>query len=227
MDETTGTDRHSVTMTGLGRAFAPADAVYVRLGVEVTAATPTEAFAACADVERRMVATVTGAGVAATGVTTSWTAVSPRWEEERHDRFAEARAKPPRRPNRYTAHVHVEVVAALASAGAVAAAALDAAGTGAVLHTLAPVVRDRAAAEAAARRSAYADARTRAEQYAALVGQRLGRLLVLTDAAHEAERQQWSGATFVVAEGRPAEPEIHGGQHVISTAVRATWELAD
>ncbi|MFL6139427.1 MAG: SIMPL domain-containing protein [Frankiaceae bacterium] len=210
-------DPRRITVTGMGRAAVPADAVVVRLGVEVTATTPGEALAACADAERQMVAAATEAGVARAGVTTRWATVEPRWEQYGN--------RPQLRG--YVARLDVEaIVEELSSAGAVAAAALSAGGDVARLHALAPVVRDRAPGEATARELAYADARARAEHYASLAGQRLDRLLVLDEAGHEMGHHPRFG--LMAAAGARAESlEVHAGEHEIAVAVSATWELAD
>ena len=217
MEQTpTADDRRRVTVTGIGRAAVPADAALVHLGVEVTATTPGEALAASADTERQMVAAVLAAGVAESGIATRWATVEPQWEH-----YGE---RP--RLRGYTARVDVQVtVDDLGSAGAVASAAVDAGGDVARLHGLTPIVRDRAAGEALARESAFADARAKAEQYARLAGQRTGRLLDLTDAVTDVGRYE---PHAVMAAHRSGEPlEVRAGEHEISVTVRAAWELTD
>jgi uncharacterized protein YggE len=209
--------RRSITVTGEGRVGAPADAARVELGVEVTALTPAEALAAAADVERAMVESARTAGVEDRRITTGWAGVDAEWEH--------TGGRP--RLRGYTARIVVRIdVTDLASVGRIASAALDGGGQSARLHGLVPRVSDPTEPERAARERAFAAAKDKAEQFAALAGARIGRLVTLTDA-----KRGWQPgpgpvmAARTVSAGEPLD--VRAGEHEVAVEVVATWELLD
>jgi uncharacterized protein len=110
-------------------------------------------------------------------------------------------------------------------AGEVTQAAVTASGDAARVHGLGLVVGDPAAALAAARELAWRDARARAEQYAALAGTTLGRVLRIDETAGESHGPHFQAAARYVAES--AAPAVPVGETPLWVAATATWTLED
>jgi uncharacterized protein YggE len=96
-----------------------------------------------------------------------------------------------------------------------------------VVHDLALGVTDAADAEASARAAAFADARRRAEQYAALAGASLGGLVELSEvppAGREEPRGVFAAARAAAGAGGPP---VEGGLLEVTAQVFASWSLSN
>jgi uncharacterized protein len=78
-----------------------------------------------------------------------------------------------------------------------------------------------------ARRKAVADARRKAELYAAAGGVTLGRIMNLTEESAPAYRPMMSRAVSVAAAPAGVEVPIEAGEATLSVRLRVTWSLAD
>lgn len=201
--------RTGVTTVGRGIAVARPDVTRCELGVEASAETVGEALA---EAQRALVAlrgALLDAGVREddlrTTATSTWTSVTGE---------GEARTE--------VAHAQLGLRALVRSvddAGDVVTAALGAAGDRARLHGLQVLVSDPHAAARDARAAAFADARDRAEQYAALAGRALGELLELTESPG---RGTPVGRAFKAMAAEAAMP-VDGGTEEIEAYVTTTW----
>jgi uncharacterized protein YggE len=211
-------DQPTVTVVGEGIASAVPDTALLRLGVETRGATPAEALATCSGALEEVIAALRAAGVEPSRLATGQLSVHPDWENvEGQQRPAGYRAAAG-----LTARLEVP-----ARAGQVATAAVTAGGEAARVHGLALVVGDRAGVLAAARQAAWRDARARAEQYAALAGVGLGRVVRIEELA---------GAPHVVAlaggyQAQPGRagggPAVEVGEAEVPAVVAVTWALLD
>ncbi len=105
-----------------------------------------------------------------------------------------------------------------ARAGQVATAAVTAGGEAARVHGLVLVVGDQAGVLAAAREAAWRDARGRAEQYAALAGVALGRVVRIEEVAD---------ARYPRAVPLGGGPAVEVGEAEVPARVAVTWALVD
>lgn len=201
--------RTGVTTEGRGVAVARPDVTRCELGVEASAPSVGEALA---EAQRALVAlraALLDAGVLAddlrTTATSTWTSTSGE---------GEARTE--------VAHAQLGLRALVRSvdgAGDVVSAALGAAGDRARLHGLQVLVSDPQAAARDARAAAFADARDRAEQFAALAGRGLGELLELTETPG---RGTPVGRAFKTMAAEAAMP-VDAGTEEIEAHVTTTW----
>jgi uncharacterized protein YggE len=207
-------DEPTVTVVGEGTANAAPDTALLHLGVETQRATPGEALDACSRALGEVLAAVRAAGVEPPRLTTSQLSLHPDWEVGPNSQ---------QRAVGYRAAAGLTVrLDAPARAGQVATAAVSAGGEAARVHGLVLVVGDQAGVLAAARAAAWRDARGRAEQYAALGGVRLGRVLRIEEAAGVPDAQPLRLLGFAAAD---AGPPVEVGEAEVRARVAVTWAL--
>lgn len=211
-------DERTVTVVGQGTASATPDTALLRLGVETRGATPAEALDGCGRALDAILAALRLEGVESSRLTTSGLGLHTDWESEQRGQ----------RPAGY--HATAALTARLAGparAGQIAAAAVTAGGEAARVHGLELVVGDHAGVLAVAREGAWRDARARAEQYAALAGAALGRVLRIEErtGAPEGPRGMPVG-DFARAAAGPGPP-VELGETPVWATVTVTWTLAE
>jgi uncharacterized protein len=201
----------SVTVTGAGVVTAPPDLVVAVVGVECVAGHTGEALAQASAAIAAMRDVAAAAGVAGGDLVTSG---SQLWPDHDHDG----------RPRGYRAHLTLTVrVRELQTASDLVPALIEAGGDVARLHSTSLALSDSAALAAQARDAAFADARGRAEQYAALAGLALGEVLSVTEADHRhgAVRSASAGGLLPMAASLPIEV----GTDEVGAAVTVSWRL--
>src|SRR4051794_36741521 len=155
------TDPQTITVVGAGTSPTPPDVVVVRLGVDVTDRTPADALDRSSTALELVRAAVLDAGVDRQRLQTSQVSLQPEWEH--------SGGRP--RPSGYTATLGLTVsVQVPERLGEILSVAVAAGGDAVRMEGLSWSVGDPHAAQSAARESAFADARRRAEHYAALAG---------------------------------------------------------
>jgi uncharacterized protein YggE len=208
-------DQRTVTVVGEGVASAAPDTALLQLGVETRGATPGEAWEACSRALAEVIAAVRAAGVEPPRLATGELSVHSDWEV----------AQGQQRPSGYRAAAGLTArLDAPARAGQVATAAVAAGGEAARVHGLALVVGDRAGVLAAAREAAWRDARARAEQYAALAGVGLGRVVRIEELAGAPHTLALAGGYQARA---AAGPSVEVGETQVPAMVAVTWALLD
>jgi uncharacterized protein YggE len=208
-------DQPTVTVVGEGITSAVPDTAVLQLGVETRGGTPGEALEACSRALEEVIAALRAAGVQPPRLATGQLSVHPDWEV----------AQGEKRPAGYRATAGLTArLDVPARAGQVASAAVAAGGEAARVHGLALVVGDRAGVLAAARQAAWRDARGRAEQYAALAGVGLGRVVRIEELGGAPHAVALSGGYRAQAGGGPA---VEGGEAEVSAMVAVTWALVD
>jgi uncharacterized protein YggE len=212
---TPGPDRAvaTVTVAGAGAATAVPDTALLQLGVETRGSTPAEALDACGRALDQILAALDAAGIEPARRTTSGLELHEDWETR----------QPGRGPIAYVAGARLTVrLARPDRAGQVAATAVAVGGDGARVHGLSFVVGDPAAVAAAAREAAWRDAQARAEQYAALAGASLARVLEIRETPPAPEARPMAR---LAAEAVPAAPATEPGETTVWAAVTVTWAL--
>ena len=198
-----------VTTTGQGAVTAAPDVAVVELGAEASAPGVQDALdranAGLVAARDALVA----AGVAAADVRTSQTST---WTEQREDG--------PRTTARLTLRATVRDVAAC---GEIVRAALDAAGPVARLDSTSLAVGDPGPLAVAARDAAFADARSRADQYARLAGRSLGPVVEVREDSGGPGPVPRMMAAKAASDALVVEP----GTQEVHASVTVRWELAD
>jgi uncharacterized protein YggE len=211
-------EERTVTVVGEGLASAAPDTALLHLGVETRGTTPGEALDACSRALDQVIAALRAAGIEPPRLATSELSVRPHWEVDPQgkERTAGYRA---------TAGLTARL-AAPARAGQVATVAVAAGGDAARVHGLALVVGDQAGVLAAAREAAWRDARGRAEQYAALAGVALGRVLWIDEGVGAWHAPPFARRTYEAARGHSG-PAVEVGEAEVRARVAVTWALLD
>ena len=202
----------SVTVTGSGAAAAVPDVLIAVVGVECVAEHTGLALTAASTAIAAMRDFAVAAGVASWDLSTSG---SQLWPD--HDRDGTASG--------YRAHLMLTVrVVDLAAAAELVPALIDAGGDVARLHSTSLAHSDPAGLAAQARAAAFADARSRAEQYAQLAGLGVGEVLTVTESG------QLNGGPVPYAAASGLAPmsvslPIEAGTGEVAAAVTVRWRL--
>jgi uncharacterized protein YggE len=198
--------------SGRGRAAGVPDVVRLQAGVRCDA---DDVSGALADAGARASALAQAArdhGVADRDLRTTGTGVQPRYDK---DGTAVAG---------YTAYQSLSVtVRDRERVGALIEAFAGAAGNALTIEGISLDVADPEPLLTAAREAAFADARTKAEQYAALAGRELGKVVELSDV--EAGGPQPRFARMAFASGA-ADMSVEAGEHTVTATVAVRWELS-
>ena len=203
----------SIVVGGTGRVAVEPDVVDLRLGVAISRPTVAEARAAAADAMTAILAAVDAAGVARRDVRTAILSVQPRYD------YRDGKA--PRLAGYDLANLVEVTVRDLAVLGRVIDGALEAGATS--LDGLVFRVDDPRAAEAAARRAAVAEARSRAEVLADAAGVRI---TGVTDIVEGAPPPAWPQPKVArMAMAADAATPVEAGTTEISVSVTVTFAV--
>lgn len=200
----------SVTVTGHGRATAAYDEATLRLAASARATNPSDATARATYAMSSMRDAVLSGGVDPVDLTTTNVSLSPV-----HDPWPTVVA--------YEASLGLAVrLPDLTRVGSLLVAAIDAGGDGARVDGIAFSHRDAATLERSARDAAFADARSKAEQYAGLAGQALGEVRhVVEGGAGGASPVRRGMALAADSGGVP----VDAGEGTVLATVSVTWAL--
>ncbi|MFN8145840.1 MAG: SIMPL domain-containing protein [Candidatus Nanopelagicales bacterium] len=201
----------TVTVTGRGRASAPYDEATLRLAASARAANPSDATARATYSMAAMREAVLAAGAEAERLTTTHVSLNPV-----HDPWPKVVG--------YEATLGLSVgLSDLARVGSLLVAAIDAGGDGARVDGIGFSHADPAALERAARDAAYADARDKAEQYAALAGQRLGDVKQIAEAGVGGPVP--IGKRMMAMSDAAGAPPVDGGEGSVDAVLTVSWAL--
>ena len=201
----------TVIVTGRGRASAPYDEATLRLAASARAANPSDATARATYSMAAMREAVLAAGAEAERLTTTHVSLNPV-----HDPWPKVVG--------YEATLGLSVgLSDLARVGSLLVAALDAGGDGARVDGIGFSHADPAALERTARDAAYADARDKAEQYAALAGQRLGDVKQIAEAGVGGPVP--IGKRMMAMSDAAGAPPVDGGEGSVDAVLTVSWAL--
>ncbi|MDQ0664960.1 uncharacterized protein YggE [Arthrobacter ulcerisalmonis] len=204
----------TVTVTGTGWAEAVPDLMLVSVGIECSAASVAEAYAASGEALAAVGSVLRSRGVSPSDLRSTNLTVRAdlAWRDGEGQKLVG-----------YVASASLTVrLRDIGSAAATISEAVGAAGDVVRLNNLQLVLSDESAVRAEARDAAWQDALRTAEQYAALASASLGRVLSVTDQHPPVGPVPLAGLQRASAiEGPAVEP----GANRVEAAVSVTWEL--
>ncbi len=210
-------DVSNIVMTGTGEAVGIPDQLTFSLAVRTSADDVSTALVSASSTTRDVLAAVRAQHVAPKDVQTTGLSINPTYDHSGDG------------PPRITGYAVTEsmsvLVRQLGSAGTTISAAVEAGGNAVRLHGVQLRIDDEDALMRQARADAFAQARAKAEQYAAAGGRRLGevssiREVNVTPTTELAYRSSAFAAT--AAESVP----IRAGSADLHVTVSVTWSLA-
>jgi uncharacterized protein YggE len=207
-------DVESVTVQGEGVARATPDVLRLDLGVEAQGRTVSDALAGSSASMQAVLDALRVHGVDPADLQTTGLAI-----RSVHDRDG-------RRVVGYAAGSSLAVTLRdLDAAGAAIAAAADAGGDACRVHGLRFDVQDDTPLRLQARQAAVADARARAETYAAAADRALGRVLHISELG-EGRPGPVRAGRMMAMEAVSAPVPLEAGAHEVSVNVTVEWALA-
>jgi hypothetical protein len=205
--------KRTVTVNGSGRASVSPDVVRLDLRVGHDADDVAAALAGATEGITKVGAVVRDHGVADADVRTLDAGVNQRWDNTGV-------------PVGFTAQQRLAVtVRRLESVGEILEAAADAVGNALLVDSVRLDVADRSDGLRRARDSAFADARDKAQQYAALAGVELGAVLGVAEAGAIPLGVRQMKVMAMGADAAGGMP-VEGGDLELGATVTVTWELA-
>lgn len=207
----------TITVTGVGTADAAPDTLTVDFTVHVTRTTVQEALDAQATAVQHLLDALKGSGVPRSRTQTTDLSLDRHYDEHGnitgYDANETVRAK----------------VQPLSHAGSAISKAATSAGNAVEVGDLAFDLGDDADVVKSARANAFADAKDRAQQYAALSGRGLGRVEKVTEVVDAPEQPvdyyQRSALLDASASAAKAVP-VRPGEQTLTVRVNVTWSLA-
>ncbi|NGX06147.1 SIMPL domain-containing protein [Mycobacteroides franklinii] len=197
-----------ITVVGHGEASGSPDVFQATVGVSVRSRRIAGVMAEVKAKARAVIDAVLDSGVAAEDVRTAWMSVHPQFDGNRITGYA--------------ADNSVRItVRDLSKVSDVLDKAVTAGGEAAQLSGVSFDLQDSTELSTQARERAFADAKARAEQYAALAGATLGKVLRV-DETGGASQPRAEFAMLRAAGGPPVE----AGQQTVSAAITVVWELS-
>ncbi len=203
--------KRTISVSGSGRAPTSPDIADVQLGIGVTRKTVGEARTTAAELGARVLAALTGLGVARPDIRTAALIVQPEYDYK--DGVQQLRGQS-------VTQQYVVVVRDLERLGRVVDDALAAGAT--TLDGVAFRTADPAPAFAAARVAAFRDARSRAEALAAEAGVVLGDVIVIAETDPTGAPRPYSlgkASRLMAAEAAPTPIEAGEGEVVVGLSV--------
>lgn len=207
-----------ITVEGSGRITGQPDTLTATVGVEVERPTVQEALDAGNAGAQQVIDAVAEAGVAEEDIQTARFEVHPRYDH------GPGQDEPIIRGYLVTNLLEV-TIRDVDAAGEVLAAATEAGGGDARVQGIRFSLEDNEALVAEARERAFADARSRAEDYARLADRQLGALISVDETFTPSPRpEQFAGD--VLEEAAPAaDVPVRPGQQEVEVRVTTVWSL--
>jgi len=200
----------SVTVTGQGRVTAAYDEATLRLAASARATNPSDATARATYAMSSMRDAVLSGGVDPGELTTTNVSLNPV-----HDPWPTVVA--------YEASLGLAVrLPDLTRVGSLLVAAIDAGGDGARVDGIAFSHHDATRLERSARDAAFADARSKAEQYAGLAGQALGEVRHVVEGGPGGPSRLRTGVPLAADSGGAP---LDAGEGTVTAVVSVTWAL--
>lgn len=211
----TGGVAAGITVSGAGQASGTPDVVRVTVGVRVVRESVDEALDAANTATERVLAALDDAGIPAEDRQTRDFSIVPEYGGESPNGAPQIVG--------YAVSNLIEVrIREIDRVGAILTAVADAGGDETRIQGVSFALEDDGEQVAAARQAAFADARTRAEQYADLAGVSLGGLIGITDTTVSSPRSAEAlGAAAAAEDAVPIEP----GTQQVTVSVTVRWAL--
>jgi hypothetical protein len=204
----------TISVTGHGSISVEPDAVSISIGVTSEGDTAGAALAENSQAMNKAVETIKAAGVAAKDIQTSNFNINPRYAQPRQGQAA--------RINGYVVNNTVRIVLRDVKRLGTLLDEVTKAGSNQVSGIVFQVSKAEEHRNAA-RKAAVADARAKAELYAAAAGVRLGKVLVIEDGAAPPRPVPVARGRAMAAEAMAAP--IEAGSQALDAVVSVTWSL--
>jgi uncharacterized protein YggE len=205
----------TVTVTGVGTADAAPDTLTVDFTVHVTRTTVQDALDAQATAVHHLLDALSASGIARKQTQTTNLSLDRHYDEHGtvtgYDANETVRAK----------------VRPLSGAGGVISKAATSAGNAVEVGDLAFDLSDDTDVVKSARANAFADARDRAQQYAALSGRGLGRVEKVTEVVDAPQQPiEYSQQSLALDSGASGKAvAVRPGEQTLTVHVNVTWSL--
>jgi uncharacterized protein YggE len=203
----------SITVTGYGSVMAVPDVLRLGLGVEVTRPTAVEALSAAAQAVSALNASLDAAGVAPEDVRTEQVSLGPQQQHVPVGTGFELRMV-----GFGSSTVLAVTLRDSARAGPVIDAAIAAAGDAGRIHWIQHQQSDVDALQVRARDAAFADARSKAEQFASLAGLTLGGVTSISEGD--------AGHIYAVTASGGGQTQVSPGRQVTMANVTVVFEAS-
>ena len=201
-----------VDVTGAGRAEARPERVRIALTASATRESMREASEAVAATAGRLRAVLAEAGIGPADATTTGLRFEPEWRQEGQ-------------PQRYAARQSMNVLSPdVTGAGALVTALVEAGGDELIIESLGFESIDMEPLAAAARETAMADARAKAEHYAALAGRSLGEVLSIAEGGDVSAPVLRMEKLAADAAGAAPQP-LAAAPYTVNAHVSVRWAL--
>ncbi len=207
-----------VTVTGVGRVQGRPDTLRATVGVEAERDSVSEALEAANAATEAVLAALRDAGVADRDLQTVQFSVNPR--------YVDTTTGIPEISGYVVGNLVEATVREIGRAGDVLQAAVTAGGDAARVQGITFALEDNAALVDAARESAFADARRKAEQYAALAGRELGPLVGLSEVVADPPQPDEFRAAAEGGADVAASVPLQPGRQEVGVTVTAVWSLS-
>ncbi len=207
--------KRRVVVSGSGSAGAAPDVVRVQVGVRCDGVSVAAALGAAAQVVQAIGESARRAGLADRDLSTTTASVQPRWDPQGGAIVG------------YTAyHQLVVTVRELGDLNPVVTSLAESAGNALSIDLINLEIADLAPLRRQAREAAFADALTKAQQYAALAGRSLGAVVEVVEAAGAGMPMPYAGRKMLaMSAGDAAGLPVESGEHTVSASVQVSWEL--
>jgi len=209
--------QRGIAVSGTGEVSGAPDTVALSIGVSVKRDTAPAAISDAADSASKLIEAVKAAGVAEKDVQTSNYALNQE--------FTYPQNAGPKPDGFRVSNSVVAKIRKVDDVGAVIDAATAAGGTDAVVQGLSFSLDDDTAALAEAREQAFADARSKAEQFAKLSGRKLGAVISISQTVAPSTPQFTNAAA--VSDMATKSTPIQAGEVQTSVTVDVRWALEE
>jgi uncharacterized protein YggE len=200
-----------IEVTGVGTATTTPDRLRARLAAESGAPTVAQAFNDASNALQAMLAILREQGVGDDDLRSTDIGI-----HSNRDRGQSGQG--------FHASMGVEArLSDIDSAGAALSAAVEAGGDASRVYGISLESSTTAEAMSEAREAAWANARAKAEQYAALAGRSLGGVLSVSEPRR---RGGGGGIPLAVAASASGEVSVEAGTRTLHAAIRVRWELS-
>lgn len=212
----------TISIEGRGEVIAAPDTAFVTSGVTTQGATAREALDANTAAMNELIQTLKDAGIEPRDIQTSGFSVNPNYVYS-DARDANGYQLPPK-INGYQVYNTVNVrVRKLDTLGAVLDKAVNVGAN--TINGVTFSVADTSDLLDEARKQAFADARKKAELYAATAGVELGDLRLISESQGYGAPQPYAAADMRYARAESAPVPVEGGELTYSINVSVTWAL--
>ena len=198
-----------VTVVGSGEVQGTPDTVTADVGIEVVAPDVTAAMNQTNERQQAVIAALTADGIDAKDISTTAVNLQPQYGDNSV-------------VTGYRAGNTINVkIRRLDNASRALSAIVDSGGNAARINSVNFSIEDDSKLVSDARARAFEDAKDRAQQYAALAGMSLGKVISISEAGSSTPPQPFP----VPPQAKVADVPLQPGQQTVGFSVTAVWEL--